>query len=138
VLGWGNLEMSLLRFPDSLTGKITWGVQAQFPKGFSSSVFEESVIFIHLLGEDGSLFQALDIPLLQASYLGGKQKVHHATLTNGLGSLKRLTVQIGIYNPRTRIRMNPKTDNPLRMDQIDDRAITLQSFDAPFVGKTFP
>ena len=128
----------LLRFPDSLTGKITWGVQAQFPKGFSSSVFEESVIFIHLLGEDGSLFQALDIPLLQASYLGGKQKVHHATLTNGLGSLKRLTVQIGIYNPRTRIRMNPKTDNPLRMDQIDDRAITLQSFDAPFVGKTFP
>ena len=126
-----------LQLPETPGQPLTWAVKAEITPDLSRKRFTESVIFIHLLRSDGSIYQALDIPLAHASFSPDRLQRHQALPAPGLESLEELNVHIGLYNPRTRLRLTPRVQEP-EQAHISRQALRLHTFTAPLPGQRLP
>lgn len=93
--------------PETKEGEITWSVRSEIPTSLSEENFLKSVIFIHILDKDGSIFQTLDIPLVEATFGDQAPQVHRAPLSGSLVSLNSSSIRVGVYHSRTFLRSKP-------------------------------
>ena len=95
-----------LALPDNAHEPIIWAVQAEIDETLSPKAYRETAVFIHLLRKDGSIFQALDVSLKQASFAPWVH-LHTVLPEAGYGALEHLDIRIGLYIPRKRLRKQP-------------------------------
>ena len=129
----------LFQFPESPGEELKWGVRAQIPENLPLKFFREAVVFIHLIKPDGTLAQALDIPLSQASFATGKARIHRTYPASGLESLNSIQVRMGMYNPRTKLRLEGDVEGELPEHlSFEDSILSFQPLTSPVWGKSLP
>lgn len=131
-----GIHLSLPEVPDD---PLRWGIQARIDRKLSRKLFKETAVFIHLVRNDGRLFQALDIPLRAACFSGGTLELHQTLSAGRLPEQEPLHLEIGLYRPRTLRRMHPRSAKAYEEDlSVHRQAIRLHTFEPPLQGAGLP
>lgn len=100
--------------------KLFYAIHAEVNEAITKRVFEELVIFMHLLDQNGELLQALDFALPGASFDPDQAVFHEINLDPVLW--KQVTsLRLGLYSSRTRLRLTPRLSGGVEEGLIRDK-----------------
>lgn len=107
--------------------KLFYAIHAEVNDTLSKRIFEELVIFLHLLDQNGEMLQAVDFTLPGASFDPDQAVFHEITLDPGLWEQVR-ALRLGLYSARTRLRLTPRLSGQGEEGLIrDKKSIRMQS-----------